>query len=312
MILSVSRKTDIPAFYVPWFFNRMREGFCYTQNPMNAKQISKVSLQRDVLDGMVFWTKNPRPMLKRLSEIAEIPYYFQFTLTAYGQDMEAHLPRKKELVHTFLELSRRTSSQQLVWRYDPIILNEKYTIDYHLKYFAALAKELQGSAQRVVISFVCYYDKIANAWKRLGFQSMGIEDKNIIAEGLACSAKEFGFTVESCAEDIDLQKYGIVHSRCIDDALLSEISGVTLIASKDAYQRTACGCVRSVDIGMYNSCPHGCHYCYASYSEESIRKNMQRHDPEYPLLLGKVPDSIEIKVKKQKSFVRLRKNLLDV
>ncbi len=312
MIISVSRRTDIPAFYASWFFERLREGFCYTQNPMNARQVNQVSLRRDVVDGIVFWTKNPHPMLDGLNEIAHFPYYFQFTLTAYGQDMERHLPPKEALINTFHELAKRTSPQHVVWRYDPIILTPTYTLDFHLQNFALLAKKLEGAAHRVVISFVDYYAKIAKKWRDMKFQTIGFAEKNALAAGFTEAARSHGFIIESCAEDMDLASYNIAHSRCINDSLLTRISGVPLSLCKDTGQRTACGCVTSVDIGMYNSCAHGCHYCYASYSQESVRKNMQKHDPHYPLLLGTVPEGVLIKEKKQVAYAQKRKSLFDI
>lgn len=312
MILSVSRKTDIPAYYTPWFFNRVREGFCYTQNPMNAKQVSKVLINRDVVDGIVFWTKNPKPMLSRLHEIKDYPFYFQFTISSYGQDIETHLPRKKELVETFQRLSDSIGPYGLVWRYDPILLNPKYTVDYHIENFAILAKNLSQYTHRVVISFIDYYTKIATNWRTLGLQHISLEQKKYLAKNLAEIAMNYSLHVESCSEDINLEQYGIAHSRCIDDRLFAKILGMPFELQKDKAQRAACGCVESVDIGMYNSCNNGCKYCYASFSQESILKNMQRHNPDYPLLLGTVPEGITIKDKKQKLFVQRQKSLFDL
>ncbi len=311
MIISASRKTDIPAFYAPWFFERIRQGFCYVQNPRNAKNISKISLQRDVVDGIIFWTKNPRPMLERLNEIAHYPFYFQFTLTSYGQDMEAHLPRKKELVKSFQELARATSPHHVIWRYDPLILTPRYTVAYHLQYFAVLAKELEGYSHRVVFSFVEYYTKIAKAWHTMNFQRIDMDVKHALAQGLSDIARNHGFTMQSCATHEDFTAHGITQARCIDDALLTQIAGTPLTLSKDKGQRNACGCVHSVDIGMYNSCDHGCRYCYASYSRESVQKNMQRHNPSMPLLLGSVPEGVEVKEKQHTSFALKRHGLFD-
>ena len=160
MILSVSRRTDIPAFYSEWFYNRIKEGFCYTQNPMNTKQIQKINLNPALVDAMVFWTKNPKPMLPRLNELKQFPYYFQFTINSYATDIETNLPQKKYLVETFKELSDIISPERVVWRYDPILLNDTYTIDYHIKYFETLAKSLQGYTEKVIISYIDFYKKI--------------------------------------------------------------------------------------------------------------------------------------------------------
>ena len=160
MIISASRRTDIPAFYSEWFLNRIKEGFLYVRNPMNAHQISKIDLSRDVVDCIVFWTKNPIPMLPHLDELKDYPYYIQFTLTGYGKDVEAHLPdKKRELIPAFQELSRKIGPERVIWRYDPIAFSEKYTAEYHLRAFTQISEALKGSTHKCVISFVDTYHK---------------------------------------------------------------------------------------------------------------------------------------------------------
>lgn len=232
MILSISRKTDIPAYYSFWFFNRVKEGFCYTQNQMNTKQISKVFINSDVVDGIVFWTKNPKPMLKRLHELKPYPFYFQFTINSYGQDIEVNLPRKKELVETFKKLSDATSPNNVVWRYDPILLNAKYTIDYHVENFAVLVSNLAGYTTRVGISFINFYTKIATSWRDLGLHTIPHEEKHELAERLSAIAQHHGMQIESYSENIALEQYNIAHSRCIDDRLFSTIIGDPLSLKK--------------------------------------------------------------------------------
>jgi len=140
MILSVSRRTDIPNYYSEWFYNRIREGFLYVRNPMNPHQISKISLSSDIVDCIVFWTKNPANMMPRLDELQNYKYYFQFTLTGYGKDIEPNIPNKrKDLIKTFQNLSERIGSEKVIWRYDPILLNEKYISEYHIKAFKEIA-----------------------------------------------------------------------------------------------------------------------------------------------------------------------------
>ena len=143
MIISASRRTDIPNYYSEWFFNRIKEGYVLVRNPMNISQVSKISLSPDVVDGIVFWTKNPLPILDRLEELREYTYYFQFTLTPYGKDVEPNVPSKNDLIiPSFRKLSERIGKERVVWRYDPILFNDKYTMDYHIKYFKALAAKL--------------------------------------------------------------------------------------------------------------------------------------------------------------------------
>ncbi len=160
MILSVSRRTDIPNYYSEWFFNRIKEGFVYVRNPMNARQVSKIDITPKVVDCIVFWTKNPEPMLSRLDELALYDYYFQFTLTGYGKDMECNVPHKKEkMIPIFQELSKRIGMKKVIWRYDPVIFTKKYTPEYHLKAFEQIAAALKGYTAKSVISFVDMYAK---------------------------------------------------------------------------------------------------------------------------------------------------------
>ena len=155
MILSVSRRTDIPNYYSQWFYNRIKEGFVYVRNPMNAHQVSRIEITPDVVDCIVFWTKNPEPMMERLEELSAYHYYFQFTLTGYGRDMEPGIPHKREkMIPVFQALSDRIGKEKVIWRYDPIIFSQRYTPAYHLKAFEQIAMALKGFTEKCVISFV--------------------------------------------------------------------------------------------------------------------------------------------------------------
>ena len=160
MILSASRRTDIPQYYASWFYRRLREGFVCVRNPMNPHRISRIPLSSAIVDCIVFWTKNPEGMLCSLSELEAYPYYFQFTLTGYGKEIELGLPDKKHLLAVFKELSQRVGSERVVWRYDPIFISRRYPASYHLRAFEEIAKTLRGSADTVVISFLDAYAKI--------------------------------------------------------------------------------------------------------------------------------------------------------
>ncbi len=161
MILSASRRTDIPNYYADWFMGRIREGYCCVRNPMNPRQVSRIDLAPQAVDCIVFWTKNPAGLLPRLKELRDYTYYFQFTLTGYGRDIEPNLPDKREkLIPAFRELSEKIGKERVIWRYDPIFVNEKYTVSYHLKAFEEIADRLAGYTEQVVISFVDLYAKI--------------------------------------------------------------------------------------------------------------------------------------------------------
>ncbi len=303
MILSVSRRTDIPNYYSEWFFNRIKEGFVYVRNPMNVHQVGKITISPEVVDCIVFWTKNPEPMINRLDELAEYNYYFQFTLTGYGNDMECNVPHKKEkMIPIFQELSKRIGKQKVIWRYDPIIFTKKYTPEYHLKAFEQIATALKGDTKKCVISFGDVYAKNKRNMELL--EAYEIDEPELLrfATKISQIARANGMSVGSCAESIDLDECGIEHNCCIDKALIEEITGCKLKAGKDKNQRQACGCMESVDIGTYNTCKNGCKYCYANYSEESVVKNCSTYDPASPILCGVPDENDKITERKVKSF----------
>lgn len=303
MILSVSRRTDIPAFYAEWFFQRIREGFLYVRNPMNPRQVSRIGLSPEVVDCIIFWSKNPAPMLERLDELREYPFYFQFTLTGYGRDIEPGLPdKRKEVIATFQKLSEKVGKERVVWRYDPILVNGRYTIEYHLKAFEEIAGCLKGYTEKVVISFVDFYAKTLRNTKDLYIKSLSREEMREIAEGMAQIAKSCGLVIETCAEQINLQDVGIRHGSCIDKKQIEKIAGCSLSVEKDKNQREACGCCESIDVGAYNTCRNGCRYCYANYHEEQVRKCIACYDVDSPLLCGRIEPEERVTDRKVRSF----------
>ncbi|MDR0375481.1 MAG: DUF1848 domain-containing protein [Treponema sp.] len=291
MIISASRRTDIPAYYSDWLLARIKERYVYARNPMNSRQISKINLEPDVVDCIVFWSKNPKPMLDKLKFIKEYPYYFQFTLNPYDGDIETSLPPKHEILETFTRLSDIIGPRKVIWRYDPVLLNETYTISYHSDKFYEFAGKLKGYTEKVTFSFIDFYKKISGNIKSIGIRKMTNEEKNSIAGNFSRVAKENNLFIDTCAEDIDLSKYNIARARCVDDRLIAKIIGRAFIVKKDKNQRPECGCVKSVDIGEYNSCPNGCVYCYANYSKNSVKNNFGKHDISSYLLIGKMNDN---------------------
>ena len=303
MILSVSRRTDIPAFYAEWFFQRIREGFLYVRNPMNPRQVSRIGLSPEVVDCIIFWSKNPAPILERLDELREYPFYFQFTLTGYGRDIEPGLPdKRKEVIGTFQKLSEKVGKERVVWRYDPILVNDRYTMEYHWKAFEEIAGCLKGYTEKVVISFVDFYAKTLRNTKDLYIKSLSREEMREIAEGMAQIAKSCGLVIETCAEQINLQDVGIRHGSCIDKKRIEKIAGCSLSVEKDKNQREACGCCESIDVGAYNTCRNGCRYCYANYHEEQVRKCIACYDVDSPLLCGRIEPKERVTERKVRSF----------
>ena len=287
MILSVSRRTDIPNHYADWFLNRIRAGELYVKNPVNAKQIRRVDLSPEAVDCIVFWTKNPSGIIDRLDELHDYHYYFQFTLTGYGRDIEPGLPdKKKVLIPLFRKLADRIGKERVVWRYDPILINDRYTAEYYEKAFSQIAESLSGYTERVVVSLLDMYAGIQKYMERFGVGEAPEEVIRNLAGRLAAIAGDHGLEIVSCAEEIDLESEGIRHGICIDRELIGRVTGKSLPVKKDRNQRPACGCAESVDVGAYDTCPNGCRYCYAVRSAARVRANRERYDAEGEMLCG--------------------------
>lgn len=295
MIISASRRTDIPAFYSDWFFNRIKEGYVLVRNPMNIHRVSKITLSPNVVDCIVFWTKNPQPMIARLDELKDYNYYFQFTLNSYAKDIEPHVPAKDNgIIPTFKKLSDKIGKERVIWRYDPIIISEKYNVSYHIKYFEKLAQLLNGKFDKCVISFIDIYKKNVKNLQAIGANELLYDEIQLIAEAFSQISQKYGFELNTCAEKVDLASYGIYHGKCIDDKLIEQLCGYKISSGKDKNQREVCGCIESIDIGLYNTCPHKCKYCYANYSLKVVDNNYTKYDPNSPLLCSKL--SVEDKV----------------
>ena len=286
MILSVSRRTDIPAFFHEWFLNRIDEGFVLVRNTMNSSQIGKVTLSLDIVDCIVFWSKNPAAMLASLGRLSDYHYYFQFTITPYGKNIEPNLPDKAKIIDTFRRLADRLGPHRVVWRYDPIFIGTSHSVSYHVESFGKMANSLLGYTEKSIISFIEPYRKIKHNMADGKMRVVDTEAKHEIAEQLAKTACENSLALETCAQDIDLSRYGIARAKCIDGDLVERIIGCPLDVEKDKSGRPNCECATSIDIGAYNTCPHGCIYCYANYQHSSVLENLKNHDGSSALLIG--------------------------
>ena len=291
MIISASRRTDIPAFYHRWFMNRIRDGFLLTRNPYNANQVRRVSLLPEDVDAIVFWTRNADKLIKYLPELSNYNYYFQYTITGYPKELEKHLPSTYKSIETFIRLSDIVGPERVIWRYDPILISDITSINEHKRKFVKIANLLRGKTKKVVISFADLYQKTE---KNLNSIS-GLKYHDILAHReelldlctyMAGVCKINQLDIETCAEELELQHIGIKQGKCIDDELLNKVFNLDLSSIKDPGQRTECGCIKSIDIGQYNTCLHGCSYCYATFSEAMVKKNKLKHDPDSPFLLG--------------------------
>jgi hypothetical protein len=296
MIISASRRTDIPAFYAQWFINRIRSGYCTVPNPFNPRQVSRLSLLPEDVDVIVFWTRNPRPLFTYLDELDQrgYRYYFQFTLLGYPAQIDPHSPPHAAAIATFRELAARIGSQRIIWRYDPLVFSKLTGAQYHAENYAQLAAALKDATRRSVVSLVDLYAKIRKRIAQLNQDGLEISEYpgapsqsfDELMNALVQAAQQNDMTIQSCAEQVDLTVYGIHPGKCIDDQYIAATFGLQVDHRKDPGQRKACGCVVSKDIGMYDSCLFGCPYCYATASFERARHNHAQHDPASPSLLG--------------------------
>ncbi len=305
IIISASRSTDIPTFYSDWFINRWEAGYIKWINPFNGKPLY-VSFKNT--RAVVFWTKNPKPMFKYLDYLNKnIPnYYFQYSLNDYDKEgYEAKVSSVQSRIKTFQELSNKIGKKRVVWRFDPLILTDDIDIEELLKRVKNIGDELKDYTQKLVFSFVDIeiYKKVKNNLKKEQVNYIEWTPKlmNEFAKGLYEINKDWGLTLGTCSEKIELDKYDIIHNKCIDDDLmidlfsddkaLMDFLGVKIEQAdlfsdgkiikkkklKDKGQREDCGCVMSKDIGAYNTCPHECNYCYANTSKEIAKKNYKLH-----------------------------------
>lgn len=275
MIVSISRRTDIPAFYIEWLLNRLREGFAMVRNPMNPKQVRRVDLTPEAVEGIVFWTKNAAPMLDHLRDIAAYTYVVQFTMTGYGREIEPGLPELGQRIQTFQRLSEAIGRERVIWRYDPIFLNDANTLDAHCERFAWMAERLCGYTNVCTFSFMDFYQSIQKNMAKHQMRICEAHEMQAIAEAFAKIAAPFQMKLQTCAEAIDLQAYGIGHGCCVDASMFGLGD-----RPRDPNQRSACRCAPSVDIGAYNTCAHGCVYCYANHSGTLLAKNRANYDVE--------------------------------
>lgn len=312
MVISVSRRTDIPAFYSEWFFNRIKEGYVDVINPFNSKQANRISLKKEDVDCFVFWTKNPKPLMKNINMLDGYNYYFQFTVNSYDKDIEMNVPSKsKEIINTFIELSKMVGPDKVIWRYDPIILTEKYDVNWHITYFEKLASKLSGYTKKCVFSFVDLYSKTKRNTRELKLIDLTESDMENIAKEFSIIAKKYNIELATCCEKIDLIKYGIKHNSCIDGDLIEELFSIKLNEKKDN-QREYCGCLKCHDIGTYNTCMHKCKYCYATFNNDIADKNMLLHNPNSSILIGKLSEDVKIYPVEVKKGAKKQQTLFNI
>jgi DNA repair photolyase len=324
VIISASRRTDIPAFYADWFMNRVREGYFYRVNPFNSKQVTGFSLKAEDVDSICFWTKNPRPLMSHLTELDErgLNYYFQFTLNPYDKTFEPALPPLQDRIETMIQLAEQIGPDRVIWRYDPVILTSVTPVTWHLDQAEQLTSRLKNATRRLMFSFYDYYGK-GQGRLHAALQGTGIsleditspdrsESLELIALGFKEIADRHALQLFTCSEAADLSSFGIEHGACIDGDLIQTLFGVSTNFRKDKGQRKCCRCVESADMGTYNSCRFRCAYCYANFNVQMIEKNVLRHYPDSPSLLGRFDGKIEIRTSnhpKQKKCSKAQQEL---
>ena len=308
MIINTGGRTDTVQYYSKWLLNRFREGFVYSRNPFYPNKVTRYELTPDKVDCVVFCSKNYEPILEDLKEITDkFNTYFHYTITAYGKDIEPNVPDIDKSIETLLKLESITGKNRIAWRYDPVLLTGKYTIDYHLKTFESISKELSGHIDRCIFSFVEMYKKLSVNMPEL--KAISENDKLTIARGLGEIAQKYNIHIQTCATNGDYERFGIHPSGCMTLDILGRANGVTFKKLKHKGMRKNCNCIETRDIGWYDTCPNGCKYCYANSTPQKALENFKLHNPNSPILLGKINATDIIQPGNQKSFLNADQNL---
>lgn len=285
MILSVSNRTDIVAFYIDWFMERYREGFVDVRNPFNPKMVSRIYF--DNVSLILFCTKNPIPILDKIENIKQ-PVLFHITLTAYKKDIEPNVPPKGKIIQAVKKISKIIGKDNLVIRYDPIFISEKYSLEYHISSFDKLCSLLDGYVNKIIISFLDDYRNVRKNKKIINYKDLTEIDYKIIGESFSKIAKKHSIIVQTCSEEKNLIEYGFTKGECLSKEMAFKLTGKIYKEKWTARKNCECHCVKMVDIGVYNSCKHFCKYCYANYDEKKVNENFSNHIPTSSLLIGEL------------------------
>ena len=302
MIINTGSRTDTVQYYPTWLLKRFEEGFVYSRNPMFPNKVTRYELDPKVLDCVVFCSKNYEPILDRLSEITDkFNTYFFYTITAYGKDIEPNVPSIKESIETLIKLSKIVGKQRIAWRYDPILLTEKYTKSFHYETFDYMTKKLSPYIDRCVFSFVEMYKKLKTNMPEIILLTE--KDKEEIAKNIGFIAKKYDMKIQTCAMIENYEQYGILQSGCITSDILGRANNITFKKSRNSPSRLGCRCIENRNIGDYDTCPNGCKYCYANQNPKIAKENFKKHNPNDLMILGNLKPTDEIQQSKQKSFL---------
>ena len=300
MILNTGSRTDIPAFYSDWFYKRIEAGYVLSRNPYYPTQITKYLLNPEVIDVMIFCTKNPLPMLDRISLLSAFDMFWFVTITPYEKEIEPFVPPKELVIKSFQRLSKLIGRERISWRYDPIFVTDTYSIDYHIEQFRQMAKSLSGYTEQCVVSFIDLYEKTKRNFS--GIHSVTNTEQAKLVAAFSGIAKENGLQIHLCCENVGLIRENVDADGCMSKAVLEKALGCKLDVPRKKMAREECSCLLGADIGVYNTCPHGCLYCYANYDTNSVMENMKLHNISSPLLIGEISEDDVIKQAEQKSL----------
>lgn len=309
MILNTGSRTDIPAYYSDWFLNRIQARYVLVRNPYYPTQITRYQLNPEVIDLIVFCTKNPRPMLDSISLLSSFDMFWFVTITPYGQEIEPHVPPKEQVIKSFQALSELIGNRRMSWRYDPIFITDTYSIDYHIEQFAQMAAALSGYTRQCVVSFLDLYQKTRRNFP--GIRSVSNQEQEKLISAFSKIAVENDLQIHLCCEDARLVQENVDADGCMSKAVLEKALGCKLNVPKKKKAREECACLLGADIGAYNTCNHGCLYCYANYDRATVATNIKLHNPSSPLLIGEVSEDDVIKQAEQKSWKDGQMNIFD-
>ena len=310
MIIQTGMRTDIPAFYSKWFLNRIKEGYVCVRNPYNPKQVTKYSLSPEVVDLIAFCTKKPLPMLPYMNVLKPYGQYWFVTITPYGRDIEPNVPDKEKVMDDFKKLSDIVGVDSMGWRYDPILVDDKHSVEWHITEFEKMAGNLCGYTKSCVISFIDIYKKVERNFR--GVREVSKKDRITLGKEFIKIAGKFGMTIRSCAEGDELTLYGADCSGCMTVNTFETALHVHLdVPKRKTNQRNGqCACLLGVDIGAYDTCGHLCKYCYANSNTRLVKENMKKHNPMSPFLLGESMPGDVVHEAKQESWIDHQFNLL--
>lgn len=309
MIINTGQRTDIPAFYPKWLANRFKEQIVCVRNPFNPDMVSRYRLSPETVDVIGFCSKNPAPFFEYMDIIRDYGQYWFVTITPYGRDIEPNVPDKHKILEDFKTLSKMVGVNCIGWRYDPILVTDRYTTEYHLKAFEQMAASLSGYTNTVVISFIDLYEKVRRNFPEA--RAVSRQDQHFLGKEMIEIARDYGMVVKPCGEGQFLAEYGADCSGCMTIATYEKAIGQRLIVPNKKPARKECACYLSGDIGAYDSCGHLCRYCYANNDIEAVKRNMKLHDPKSPFLIGNYREGDIIHDVKMESYIDNQLNFLD-